>query len=123
MIPGSNILEMALSVISAQTVTYYPFLSRTLNANALQVATYDTPIMIEGSMQPVPRQLYAEYGLDFEKSYYVFYTSTNVLPVTRDVSGDQIVFNNQRFQCESTTDWFVLDGWVGVLCIKIGSAA
>lgn len=123
MIPGSNILDLALSVINSQVVQYFRFVSRTLNANKLWEIAYESPILIEGSLQPVPKQLYAEYGLDLEKTYYTFYSSNNILPVMRDVSGDQLIFNNQLFQCEATNDWFAIDGWVGVLCVRLGATS
>ena len=122
MIPGSDILDMALSVINSQTVQYYRFLSRTLNINKQWETLYDPPISIEGSLQPVPKQLYDQYGLDLEKSYYTFYSSNDLLPVKRDISGDQLIFNNQLFQCEATNDWFAIDGWVGALCVLLGDA-
>jgi len=120
MIPGQNILKMALSVIAKQTVLYYKFAGRSLNAVGQDVTTYSSPFVIVGSFQPVPKRLYAQYGLDFQKSYYTFYTSNPILDVERKVSADQIAYNGQRFQCESNTDWFSIDGWKGVLCVFLG---
>ena len=119
MIPGANLLNMALSIIAKQTITYYRMIDRELNDVGQDVTVYAAPVSIVGSFQPVPRNLYQLYGLDFQKSYFTFYTSNNVKDVQRDVSGDQIAFNNQRFQCESNNDWFALDGWKGVLCVLI----
>ncbi len=119
MIPGSNILRQALTVIAAQPVAYYQATGRTANDVGQYVTTYASPITLYGSFQPVPRSLYQIYGLDLQKSYYNFYVSKNVIDVTRNVSGDQLVFNNQRFQCESNTDWYVIDGWKGILCVMV----
>lgn len=117
MIPGSNILQMAFSVIATQTVSYYKFLSRTLDAIGLDVATYAAPVTLRGSFQPVPRTLYQQYGLDFSKSYFLFYTSNDAHGVTRDSSGDKLVFNGLNYQCEAETEWFAIDGWAAVLCV------
>ncbi len=117
MIPGMNLLDMAFTVISQQSVLYARSTGRTLNVNGHWVTTYATPITITGSFQPVPRSMYEKYGLDFQKVYYTFYTSNNVKDLQRNVSGDQITFNNQLFQCESNNDWFAQDGWLGVLCV------
>lgn len=117
MIPGSNLLKTALKIISPQTITYYRFVSRALNDIKQWVATYASPVEISGSFQPVPRALYAQYGLDFSKDYFTFYTNTNIFSTQRDVSGDQIIFEGQQYQCEANNDWFALDGWKGVLCI------
>lgn len=119
MIPGSNLLNMALSVIASQAVDYYKFLSRSVNSIGMDVAVYDDPVEILGSFQVVPRNLYEKYGLDFNKFYATFYTSSDIIDVQRNVSGDQIQFNNARWQCESSNDWYAVDGWKGMLLARI----
>ncbi len=123
MIPGQNLLNMALTVIARQTLQYYQYASRALNVVGQEVTTYQSPVNMFGSWQPVPRKLYMQYGLDLQKDYFTFYTSNNVLDVVRDVSGDQLVFNGRRYQVESNNDWFELDGWKGVLCCNIDGAS
>lgn len=120
-IPGQNLLNMCLTVIAQQTLNYYQYESRTLNAVGQDITTYYPVITLVGSWQPVPRKLYMEYGLDLQKDYFTFYTSNNLLDVTRDVSGDQISFRGKRFQVESNNDWYQLDGWKGVLCVDLGA--
>jgi len=122
MIPGANILNMALQIIAKQTVQYYAFVSRALNAVGQDIATYAAVQNIVGSWQPVPRQVYVLYGLDLQKDYFTFYTSNNVLDVTRDVSGDQIAYRGRRYQVESNNDWYQLDGWKGILCVGLGAS-
>lgn len=117
--PGSNLLKQALTVIVAQVVTYYRALPRTVNAVGQYVTTYDTPVDVRGSFQAIPRNMYQAYGLDFQKSYYTFYTLNDIIDLQRDVSNDQIVFNSLRYQCESNNDWFAVDQWKGVLCCLI----
>jgi hypothetical protein len=119
MIPGVNVLNMAFNVIAQQTIAYYKYLSRSLNNVGQDVSVYDTPVNIKGSFQPIPRSMYQSYGLDLQKDYWMFYVSKHLIDVYRDVSGDQIAFKGQRFQCESSNDWFDEDGWVGVLCVLI----
>lgn len=119
-IPGQNLLNMALTVISRQSLTYYKFAARTLNIIGQDITIYDTPITLVGSWQPVPRKLYQQYGLDLQKDYFTFYTSNNVLDLERDISGDQVAFNGKRYQCESDNDWYQMDGWKGILCVHIG---
>lgn len=120
MIPGSNLLNMAFTVIAKQTITYYRATGRTLNNVGQDVTTYAPGVTVLGSFQPVPRKLYELYGLDLQKSYFTFYASSNIIDVTRDVSGDQLSFKDERYQCESNNDWFQIDGWKGVLCVHIG---
>ena len=123
MIPGQNILNMALTIIARQTITYYQYDSRSINSVGQNVTTYKAPISITGSWQPVPRHLYMVYGLDLQKEYFTFYTSNDLLDVQRDVSGDQVVFGGSRYQCESNNDWYKLDGWKAILCVRIGTAS
>lgn len=120
-IPGSNLLNMAFTLIARQTVSYYQYQSRASNAVGQDITTYAAPVSLSGSFQAVPRKLYELYGLDLQKSYYTFYASSNLLDVARDVSGDQIVYNSRRYQIESDNDWFAIDGWKGVLCVDIGA--
>ncbi len=120
-IPGQNILNMALTIISRQSIVYYRYIGRIQNSVGQDVTHYQNGQIITGSFQPVPRKMYFTLGLDLQKDYYTFYTSNPILDVGRDISGDQISFNNQRFQCESDNDWYALDGWKGVLCVHIGN--
>ena len=122
-IPGMNILNMALAVIAKQTIQYYQYTGRALNDLGQDVATYAAPVDIFGSWQPVPRNLYVVLGLDLQKDYFTFYSSNNILDITRDVSGDQLMYDGRRYQVESNVDWYNLDGWKGILCVNIGSSA
>lgn len=118
MIPGSNLLDLALSVISPQQVEYQQFLGRALNENGIEVATYATPITISGSLQPVPRRLYEQYGLNIDKTYYTLYTSGVIQDVTRNVSGDQMIYGGKTFTAESQNEWTPIDGWTGVFWVQ-----
>lgn len=115
-IPGSDILLDALTVIASQYVTYYKAVNRDLNPVGQDVTFYAPPATIFGSFQPVPRSMYTAYGLDFNKTYYTFYTPMDLMDIQRNVSNDKIVFNGKTFQCEASNDWFAIDGWVGMLC-------
>lgn len=115
-IPGQDLLEDALSIIESQSIIYYKASSRVLNDVGQYVTTYAPGTNIYGSFQPVPKNLYQQYGLDLQKTYYTFYTSNDIIDVQRDVSNDQIVFNGTRFNCESNNDWYAMDRWKGILC-------
>jgi hypothetical protein len=68
MIPGDNILDMALSVIQPQTLQYIQ-IDRVKNNAGLWVDIPADPVTITGSFQPVPRNLYQQYGLNFNQEY------------------------------------------------------
>jgi hypothetical protein len=119
-IPGQNLLNMALTLIARQGLTYYRALGRELNDLGLYDTTYANGSVMYGSWQPVPRQLMIQYGLDLQKNYFTFYTSNNVLDLDRDITADQLAFNGELYQVESANNWYRLDGWKGILCIHIG---
>ena len=119
-VPGMNLLRMASTIILKQPIKYYRALGRILNSIGEDVTQYAPYKTIYGSWQPVPRRLYEQFGLDFQKDYFMLYTSNNVIDVGRDVSGDQVSFRGQRYQCESNNEWYQLDGWSGILCVHIG---
>lgn len=120
MIPGSNILKMALTIIAKQSVLYYSEIDRQLNEVGQYITEYSPVATLSGSLQPVPRNLYERYGLDLQKSYFIFYILTNAVGIERGRSGDQIVADGNRYQFESPNDWFFQDGWQGMLCVFIG---
>lgn len=119
MIPGSNILNTALSVIAKSPFNYYAFSTKTVQSNGQYLNNYAAPQALLGSVQPVPRSLYQEYGLDFDKFYQKFFVSQDVIDVSRDVSGDLIQFQGNMYQCQSVTPWYGIDGWVEVLTIQV----
>lgn len=121
MIPGSNILDMAFRVIATSGVQYYQYVSRSINSVGLWESVYALPIKIWGSFQPVERRLYAELGLDLNKKYAHLFVPNNVLDVNRDVSGDQMIFQGEKYQCESSEPWYGLDGWTDILMVKVPS--
>lgn len=118
MIPGSNLLNRAHKLLGFQSFQYLAFKSRVTGTTGLDVATYAKAVNLQGSVQPVPRRMYEFMGLDFQKNYYYVYVAQNVFDVTRDISGDQIIFNGMKLQCESVTKWFAMDGWTAILCIE-----
>jgi hypothetical protein len=122
MIPGQNLLNMCLTLIAKQSIIYYRFVSRAPNAVGQDITTYAAPVTIVGSFQAVPRKEYYLYGLNLQKNYSTFYSSNNVLDVSRDVSGDQLTYNGLRYQVESNNDWYAQDGWKGILVVEIGAA-
>ena len=120
--PGSNILNKATRLIARQTLNYYKFNGRAANQAFQDVATFEAPVVIRGSFQPVARDKFMQNGLDFDRSYFNLFVPANVIGLGRDRSGDQLTFNGRRYQCETITPWFAIDGWNEVLCIDIGEA-
>lgn len=120
-VPGSNLLNMATRVIAKQTVSYKAFVSRSTNENGTDIAVYATAVDITGSLQPVPRNRYADMGLDFNKDYFNFFCSEQLLDLQRDVTGDIFTFAGFTYKVESLTPWFNIDGWVQALAVRTTS--
>ena len=88
MIPGGNILNIALSVINPQGVYWYSSNGSVLNDIGQNVTTYLSPVIINGSFQPLSKQVIFTLGLDVKKSYYKFYSSHDFKDLDRDRSPD-----------------------------------
>ena len=121
-VPGSNLLNQALTVIAPQTVQYQRFVSRDTNQIGYDVSVFADPVPVRGSFQPVPRSRYEFQGLDFSKSYWVLFAPLGMIGVDRDVSGDQLTFQGRRYQVESITAWHGVDGWSEALCVEVSNA-
>lgn len=115
----NNLLETAMSIVGTQNFMYKKFLSREQNNIGIFNSNYETPILIYGQAQAVPRQLYESYGLSFQKDYLMFYISADIMDVSRNISGDIIIYNNKEYQCLSLTNWHPINGWVNVLAVAI----
>jgi hypothetical protein len=122
MIPGSNILQMALGLVGAQTVGLRVFQGETQNAAGFNVPTWADPVDIAGSFQPVSADMMQTLGLDMTKNYAVFYASANFNEVRRGATGDLLEYGGKTYQIESTTKWFTQDGWDGALCVEVTNA-
>jgi hypothetical protein len=122
-IPSQNLLRMALSVIQKQTFEYYAFTGRSNSDIGTLNATYAAPATVQGSVQPVPRRLFEQLGLDLQRNYSYFFVPQAVLDIDRGVSGDQFIYNNQTWQALSTTQWAGVDGWDQVLCVQVPNAS
>lgn len=122
-VPGSNLLGIAMKVLSGQPVLYYKDTGRTTSATGRDVTTFADPVEIRNcGVQAVNRSRYEQMGLDYQKNYVNLFVREDVIDLQRDYSGDQMAFNGKRYQLQSETDWFAMDGWTVVLCVEIGNA-
>lgn len=119
MIPGSNIFWQAASVINLQEVMYLKDAGRTQNKARQWVTTHAAPVGLMASVQAVKREKYAELGLEFQKKYVKIFAAIDAIDIDREVSGDQFIFGRELFQLESQTTWYVQDGWMSALAVKI----
>lgn len=124
-VPGSNLLAIALSVMGKQKVSYFKRASETETPSGLNLVTYNAPVdNSTGSVQAVDRSKYEELGLSFEKTYITWFVPAlpSVVDIARDNSGDVIETGGGRYQLIGGTDWFAIDGWIAVIGARIGPA-
>ena len=120
-IPGSNLLATALTVICPDEFQYFKYAGTTTNAIGNDVVTFDNPVTLPGSIQAVSSKVYQELGLDLKRKYLKVYVETDVTDLFRSNSEDQIEFNNQRWQIVDSDDWHPIDGWDRFLAVRVES--
>ena len=120
MIPGSNLLNLAFTIIKPTKVNLYRFSSKLENEIGNVVNSYEPPESITTGVQTVPRSVYRQMGLDFNKRYIRLWSSENFEDLQRDRSGDQIGYKGRRYELMNEEDWTPIDGWNGILAIDIG---
>jgi hypothetical protein len=117
-VPGSNLLRKAFKIIAKESVDWYRYESEIINAIGMSVKVYSDPIDILGSFQPIAKEKYEQFGLDFQKSYAYFFTSNDALGVNRDYSGDYLIVRNERYYVNDDVSWYKFDGWNQILVVK-----
>lgn len=122
MIPGGNLLNLALSVISASAIQWLQFDAETVQPNMAVSLSYLAPVTIQGSLQPVPRHMMELLGLDMNKTYVNIFTSNSVIDIERDISSDRFIYGSATYQGLSSTPWRNIDGWNQILCVQVPNA-
>lgn len=120
MIADMNLMELALSVVGTQSVTWHHANGRTQNAQGQWIVTYDAPIIVHGSVQAVDRVKYQSMGLDMARRYCVFYGTAPIKGVERGQSPDLLDYNGRRHEVVNELDWLPQAGWCGVLVVDTG---
>ncbi len=119
MIPGGNILNLALTIIAKQPMQYVAYTGRTVVANGDYVPAYTTPVNILGQIQPVQRNLYGQLGLDFQRNYFTVFVPQNVVDVNRGTASDQIIYKGMTLQALSNMPWVQMDGWMQTTFVQV----
>lgn len=119
LVPGSNLLALAMGPIARQTLQHRAFVSRSTNAAGDFVSVFADPVSITGSFQAIDKALYQQLGLNLSKNYSRLYTQADVRPLERDREGDVVIFAGKLWQCEDAQDWRSVDGWRRLLCVEV----
>lgn len=120
MIPGANLLRIALSAQGQQFAMWHRATGRELNAIGQWVASYASPILVSGSIQATPKSLYAANGLDYQKDHITCFFDLGMNVIKRGESGDQLTFAGRRWQFLSGTNWQPQDRWQELFAVDVG---
>lgn len=121
-VPGSNLLALAMGVIGQQAIAWARNTGLTTLASGAQVPTWADPVTIYGSLQPVDNTLLQQLGLDWTKNYCTFYAPAEFREVDRDQTGDRLTYAGKTYQVLNKTSWFAQDGWERVMCVEVPNA-
>ena len=114
-----NLLSATQTVIGKQDYQMRKYLSRARNAAGYWVSTFDTPIDMSGSVQPVKATQYQAMGLDFKKAYIKIYDINLIEALSRDSNADQVIYDGYLWHVAEDTSWFLSGGWNYVLCVRL----
>lgn len=120
MIPGANLLRIALSAQGQQFALWHRATGRELNAIGQWVTAYASPILVSGSIQATPKTLYAANGLDYQKDHITCFFDLGMNAIKRGESGDQLTFAGRRWQFLSGTNWQPQDRWQELFAVDVG---
>ena len=123
-VPGSNLLSLALRVSAPLTLgaaRIRRYQGRATNAAGFDVPTYADSVDLPADTcaQPVPRNRYQMQGLDYAKDYITIYTTASCACTDRDTNGDVIEWDGRLWLCASKTAWRTVDGWEKVVCVEV----
>lgn len=120
-VPGSNLLNMALGVIQpTANVTYQEYMGKAENEFGTTVVQYGPEKPILGaSVQPMSKQQIKQTGLELNKSYIQIWTINSVQGGYRGRENDLIVWAGYKWQVMPDSDWMIQDGWTRIVAVKL----
>jgi hypothetical protein len=86
-----NVLKRALKVIPKQQVTYKKFKKVVINILGQQVNTYESPITVEGSIQPTDQDTLYKLGIANTGDIYTVFLRGNAVSIAQIQSNDLII--------------------------------
>ena len=114
-----NLLGTVQTVIGMQEYQLRKYASRSRNAVGYWVSSFETPVNMSGSVQPVRSTQYESMGLDFKKAYLKIYDVKLIEAMDRESNADQIIWDGFIWHVAEDTSWFLSGGWNYVLCVRL----
>ena len=118
---GFNVLNVALGVLGATSVTYKAFVSRALDGRGDWVNTYATGVQIIGAWQPIKTQTAKAMGIDQTERVWSFKTSNPLAVATRGTAPDQITHLGKTYNVIGIEDWMDENGWRSIICQEVAA--
>lgn len=115
----SNLLNKALNIIPPESYQYEKYIGEEVNALGIKVPTYADPVTMTGSVQSPENALYEQLGLSLEKNYKIFYGSSDIKGNEAQPQPDRFIYQGLTYETVRNTNWFVYDGWCGVLAVEV----
>lgn len=122
MIPGINLLSIALGAIASQSGEWLRFIGNTQNSQGQDIPEYAPAQVVTGSLQSTDAKTVQDMGLDVTAKYRTFYSSHPIAITDRETSPDLLIFYGRKYQVAGEVDWINQDGWKGVVLVDIGAA-
>lgn len=114
-----NLQALAATVIPQQTVLHHRFAGNITNDMGYQEPSYDDPVKITGSFQPMEAETAAKLGLDFREVRSTFHTSAGVALAGEGTQPDRIEYGGKLYDAIGITDWKTQDGWAHFVLVAV----
>lgn len=114
----SNLLQKALRLIPGENYQYLKYLGEEVNSMGIKIPSYATEITIYGSVQSPENSLYQQMGLSLDKNYKIFYGPEAIKGNEAQPQPDKFIYDGKTFTTVKNSDWFIYDGWCGVLAVE-----
>lgn len=114
-----NLQALAATAIPQQTVLHHRFAGNVTNDMGYKVPSYDEPVEIAGSFQPMAAQDAAKLGLDFRQEHATFYTSASIALAGQGTQPDRIEYGGKLYDAIGVTDWKSQDGWAQFVLVAV----
>ena len=114
-----NLLQQGLRLIPPESFQYEKYKEETVNSQGIKVPTYEKAVTIKGSVQSPENSLYQQLGLSFDKNYKIFYCASVIRGNEVQPQPDRFIYDGRTFETVKNTNWFIYDGWCGVLAVEV----
>lgn len=118
LVPGSNVLKIAMRYLGNQTVKIKPYRETVITDDGRMIPQFDDEIIITGSWQPLNLTTKKFLEIELSQDAANFFTNHPLFSIDRDRASDVAFYNGATWRIRSVTDWQSQDGWKQVLLYR-----